>query len=246
MHIFIATPTAGGITTTDYARTLVNATLAIHESGGGYQHLIVDGAEVALARNILANTFLQTPECDAILFIDSDMAVEKKVFKHFLAQEHSIVGAAYSERRIDLEIFAKAMQEKNDIERARALASKYNVRITAGEKNIVDHLCPVIGIGFGCVLIKREVFHDLAKHSLVDELISSRLKSSGVADKAYDFFGRIRLDSGEWLSEDYAFCDRYLKLPDAKIMAYVGAGVSHVGSFNYSAPYMKRLKEGLS
>lgn len=132
MHILIATPTAGGTTTTDYARTLVAATLAIHEAGGTYQHLIVDGAEVVLSRNILTHSFLTNPDFDAILFLDSDMAIEQSVFSHLLGQDEAMIGAAYSERRIDLQQFAKAMHEDDNEPRARALASRFNVRIAPG------------------------------------------------------------------------------------------------------------------
>ena len=80
MRILIATPTAGGITTTAYTQSVVAATVAIHEMGGTYRHLSIDGADVVIARNILAHSFLTDDSCDYVLFIDSDMAVDLAVF----------------------------------------------------------------------------------------------------------------------------------------------------------------------
>ena len=54
----------------------------------------------------------------------------------------------------------------------------------------------------------------------------------------------IKLDNGDWLSEDYAFCNRVRALGDVPLLAYVGAGVGHVGHFTYGGPYVERLKAG--
>ena len=243
MHILIATPSAGGTTTVDYARSLVAATLAIIRSGGSYRHLIVDGAEIVLARNILSQSFLLDSRCTHILFIDSDMAIDQAVFEHMIQQGKPIIGAAYSERKINLDMFAEASKD-HELQTAAALASNFNIRMVAGEKQISNHLCPVNGFGFGCVLIKRCVFETLIQKSLVEQFRSSKLQSVIGDTTAYDFFGKIRLPSGEWLSEDYSFCERVLQANEFELLAYVGDGVGHVGPFRYSAPYIERLKLG--
>lgn len=243
MYILIATPSAGGITTVDYARSLAAATLAITRSGGSYRHLIVDGAEIVLARNLLSQSFLLDSRCTHILFIDTDMAVDQAVFEHMIQQRKAIIGAAYSERKIDMGVFAEA-SKTHAPQTATALASNFNIRIDAGEKQISNHLCPVNGFGFGCVLINRIVFETLIEKSLVEPFRSSKLQSVLGDVPAYDFFGKIKLPSGEWLSEDYSFCERVLQAKDFELLAYVGEGVGHVGPFQYSAPYIERLKLG--
>lgn len=249
MKVFIATPTMGGTASIDYARSLAAATLALSGKGLEYEHFLVDGAEIVFARNILAHRFMSDPRNDAILFVDSDMAIHQGVFEHFLTHfspERPMIGAAYSERRLDLERYFEAMQERADDARARALASRFNVRIESGEKQVKDQLCPVRGFGFGCVLIHRRVFEGLVARSLATPLVSTKFQQIGERGQPYDYFGRLRMASGEELSEDYAFCERVQQLGDVEVHAYVGSGVEHVGPFRYSAPYIERLKEGLT
>jgi hypothetical protein len=105
--------------------------------GGTSRHLSIDGADVVIARNILAHSFLTDDSCDYVLFIDSDMAVDLAVFRRLLKAEVSLIGAAYSERRLNLHTFAAAMAEDDNEGRARALASNFTVRMKPGEKKSV-------------------------------------------------------------------------------------------------------------
>lgn len=244
MRVMIATPTTGGLTTTAYTQSVVAATIAIHERGGTYRHLSIDGADVVIARNILAHAFMKDESCDHILFLDSDMAVEVSVFRHLLDLGAPMVGAAYSERRLDLGAFAKAMAEEENEPRARALASNFTVRMAPGEKNVRNGCCPVDALGFGCVLIAKPVFRALIDRRVVKPFVSSKLQSLGMTDVVHDFFDEIELENGDWLSEDYAFCRRVKALGDVEVLAYVGGGVGHVGAFTYSGPYIERLKAG--
>lgn len=244
MRVMIATPTTGGLTTTAYAQSIVAATIAIHERGGTYRHLSIDGADVVIARNILAHAFMQDESCDHILFLDSDMAVELTVFRHLLGLDAPLVGAAYSERRIDLPAFARAMAEEENEARARALASSYTVRMAPGQKQVRNGCVSVDALGFGCVLIAKSVFTALVERKIVRPFVSSKLKSLGLTGVVHDFFDEIELENGDWLSEDYSFCRRVRQLGDVEVLAYVGPGVGHVGAFTYSGPYIERLKAG--
>ncbi|MEL7463902.1 MAG: hypothetical protein AAFN79_07530 [Pseudomonadota bacterium] len=244
MHVILATPTAGGTMMAAYAQTLISATHAITEAGGTYRLLTVDGADVVISRNLLAHSFLADESATHILFLDNDMAVDAAVFRHFIAQDPPIVGAAYTERRMNLADFHAAMKEEENLPRARALASNYTVRLTPGEKKIRSGMVEATAFGFGCVLIKREVFAALIERKIVAPFVSSKLRESGVEGEIWDFFDEIRLENGDWLSEDYAFCKRVRALGDVPLMAYVGPGVGHVGHFTYGGPYVERLKSG--
>lgn len=244
MRVLIATPTAGGITTTAYTQSVVAATIAIHEAGGTYRHLSIDGADVVIARNILAHSFITDDSCDYILFVDSDMAIDLAVFRHLLKLKAPIVGAAYSERRLNMALFAEAMAEEPDEGRARALASSFTVRMKPGEKKIKGGVLPVDALGFGCVLIHRSVLTALVDREIVTPFISSKVRDLGLQGTVMDYFDEIQLENGDWLSEDFSFCQRVRELGDVEILAYVGAGVGHVGPFTYSGPYIEKLKAG--
>ena len=244
MRVMMATPTAGGTMMSAYAQTLISATIAVHEKGADYRLLTVDGADVVISRNLLAHSFLADEKATHILFLDNDMAIDVAVFRHFLALDVPIVGAAYTERRMNLNAFHEAMVEEDNAPRARALASNYTVRMEPGEKNIRNGTVEALAFGFGCVLIKREVFTSLIERKIVEPFVSSKLKETGVEGTVWDFFDEIKLENGDWLSEDYAFCRRVRELGDVPLLAYVGPGVGHVGHFTYGGPYVERLKAG--
>lgn len=244
MRVMIATPTAGGIVTAAYAQTLTSATLALAEIGASYRLMTVDGADLVMARNLLAHAFLSDREATHILFVDSDMAVETSVLRHLLALDTPIVGAAYAERRMSLEGFHEAMMEAADLPRARALASSFTVRLEPGEQKIRNGCVEAKAFGFGCVLVRREVFAALIARGKVGRFVSAKLQGGGVEGEVWDFFAEIPLETGDRLSEDYAFCRRVRSLGDVPLLAYVGAGVGHVGQFTYGGPYVERLKAG--
>jgi len=242
--VFIATPTAGGTAPIAFSQTLIAATLAIHEAGRSYRFLSIDGAGVVFARNVLSHVFLQDNNCEYILFLDSDMDVDVSVFRFLLAAAKPIVGAIYAKKTINLAQYAKDFAMHNDDRRALAMASDYNVLLTPGEHKVIDNLMQVVAFGFGCVLIHRSVFDALIARGNVAPFVSSGAAGLGLAGTVHDFFGEIRLPSGEVMSEDYAFCSRVDTLEDTPLLGYVGDGVGHVGNFSYSGPFIERLKSG--
>lgn len=244
MRVFIATPTTNGTCMAAYAKSVVEATIALQESGATYRMSTLDGADVVTSRTILTHRFLSDSSCDHILFIDSDMAIDPAVFRHILAQKVPIIGTAYAERSLNLETYHEAMTEADDPARARALASRFTVRMTPGEKRVRDMITEVAAFGFGCVLIQRSVFEALVAGKHVAPYRSSMLRAFGIEDPVWDFFAPIQTDEGTWLSEDYAFCRRVRDLGTIPLRAYIGPGVGHIGQFTYGAPYIERLKAG--
>lgn len=244
MRVMIATPTTNGITTASYSQSLVAATTAITKAGGTYQLLTIDGADVVMARNLLAHRFMADASNTHILFIDSDMAIDLTVFRHLLQQDKPIIGTAYTERQINLVRFAEAMGEENNMRRARALASNFTLRMEPGEKTVRDNLVEVNAFGFGCVLIKREVFEALNESNTITQFRSNRLRDAGLRDTILNYFDPIPVEDGQMLSEDYSFCSRIRQLGRYTLWAYVGPGVGHTGAFTYGAPYVERMKAG--
>ena len=67
----------------------------------------IDSADVARARNGLANMALADDSVTHILFVDSDMAIDTEVFRPFIAFDRAMVGAIFPERALDLECYAE-------------------------------------------------------------------------------------------------------------------------------------------
>ena len=240
--VFIANLSAGGVVTTAFANTLSASIAAIVEFGASWRFMNVDSADVVMARNLLAHTFLQDTSFDYILFIDSDMHIAKNVLQKMFARDVDITGAAYTMRARNWDKFHSSLQSGTDPVKAIAEASSFNVHLIPGDVTVQKGFCKVAAFGFGYVLIKRQLFQRMIDSGVTEPLVCKSLRNAGMSGDAYDFFGLIPQPNGDKLSEDYSFCKRVMNLGDTDIHAYVGKGVSHVGKFEYEASFIEWLK----
>ena len=239
--VFIATPTAGGIVTVAYASTLIATTIALRKRNVGYRYTNFDGSDIVVARNYLANTFLQDKACSHILFVDSDMAVSQELIGKLLDSQKEFIGTIYPERKIDLEAFGSYLLKGYSHKGALASSMRYNIKHFAKDVVIENGMCRVRACGFGCVLIAKPVFEKLIQFQRVGKFVSSLMQRAGYAGEAYDFFGEIAQENGDCLSEDYSFCERVHQLAANEIWAVIGDPVGHVGQFTYGAPYVDKI-----
>lgn len=242
MKVFIATPTVGGIVKTEYASTLMTLVKVLSQIKAQWRYLNFDGADVVMARNFLANYFLQDPTCTHILFIDNDMGISGEVIQRFMTSKRPVLGAIYPKRAINMQTLYDEASSGKPQEQAIALAQDFNVLLGSKQLTIEKGFCKVKGLGFGFVLIQRRVFEDLITQKIVEPLVSGTLKKAGLKGEIYDFFSQIQIENGDWLSEDYAFCHRAAMLDDVDVWAWAGAGISHVGSFVYKATFLDQLR----
>ncbi|MEM8699181.1 MAG: hypothetical protein AAGF44_08420 [Pseudomonadota bacterium] len=238
----IATPTAGEIVTTAYVGSVVAATRVFNGLGWSYVHATFDSADVVLARNYMANLVLSRPEISHLLFLDSDMAVEESVISRYISADRGVVGAIYPERSLDLARYARLSAEGAAPERARAMSLVYNVHLTPGQVRVKGGFCEVEGLGFGCVLIQRQVLERMVETGIAAETSSGKLAQKGMGKVIRDFFSRVQAPDGQWLSEDYAFCQRVRTGLGEPIWGDASGEVGHVGRMTYGAPFLERLK----
>ena len=242
MNALIATPTAGHIVTTSYVQSVVAATLVFHDLGWSYRHSMFDGNDVAYARNYFANLVLQRPELTHLLFIDSDMQVEMPVFRRMIEFDKPIVGTIYTKRGLDWEQYRKLLREGVSDDRAKALASDFNVQLPEGQVQVVNGFCRVKAMGFGCVLIQCSLLERMSEHCATFEMTDAHLARDFSSPRMHDFFSAMEShEAGEFHAEDYWFCRRVLELSDTEIWALADTGIEHVGRYRYSVPFLSGL-----
>jgi hypothetical protein len=239
--VFIGSPTVGGIVTTAYAGTLLAITMVLNKQGDAYRYVNFDGSDIVMARNYLANAFLQDTSASHIMFIDSDMAVPQETLSAVFESGKEFIGVVYPERQLDLEKYGSYLMKGQTHRAALALSLIFNVRHFSESVTVQNGLCRVSGLGFGCVLIARSVFETIVATNGVEKLVSAKLRRAGLTGDAYDFFGEIALESGDHLSEDYSFCERVNRTAACDIWAYIGGTVGHVGQFTYGGSYLDSL-----
>ena len=242
MKVLIATPTVQGTVTSAYARTLVSLTQCLGGLGAAYAFMTIDNADVISARNLLAHAFMQDDSFTHLLFIDSDMAVQPAVMHRLFALQAPIAGVAYPQRRLDLNIFAQAVRDDKELEQAKAVASTFTLRLSRGRKQVRDNIMEVEGLGFGFVLMEKNLMKRLVAAGLARPMSLERFGQTDLVGEMHDFFSELTDADGGRLAEDHAFCERVRLLGDTPVLAYIGPGVGHVGQFIHDAAFVDRLR----
>lgn len=241
LKVLIGTPTAGGVVKTAYPRTVLRAAEAVARAGGTCDLITFDGADLVLARNALAAAAIQRGFTH-LLSLDSDMAVEGAVFDRLIAARRGVVAAIYTERRMDMAIYAAEMAKDGDHRRATALAARFTAAVETGKLQVTNELCRVRHAALGASLIAVPIFHKLTQAGLPTYRYQG-LAAHGLPEETPDWFGRIERAPGEWLSEDYSFCRRCAEA-GIDLWGYVGPGVGHVGEMVYEGAFVEQLKTG--
>jgi len=248
-HVLIATPTAGGVVKSLYATTLLKAALAVKEAGWSVDYVTVDSSYISRARNYFANLLLRQSHFTHLIMIDSDMSFERHIICRLVGSGKPVVAAAYSQRHLDMEVFAQAARNPElTIGDLTALALEYNLQPQlepeARHVKVIDGMCRVNQVALGCAAIRRDAFEILISAGMVRLRPDRFIQRSGLEGPFYDFFGEIMLEDGDSLSEDYSFCKRWRSIPGNEIWAVVDEPIGHVGDMIFSAPYLNRLLQG--
>ena len=248
-HVLVATPTAGGVVKALYGTTLVKAVLALKDAGSNVDFLTVDSSYIAKARNYFAHILLSNPHFTHLLMIDSDMSVDGHVVRRMLRADKPVVATAYSQRRMDMGVLIDAAR-RSDLTPAdlTALALEYNIAPESepGTRavKVANGMCRVRHVALGCSMIRRDAFEALIAAGLAPARPDGYLQRSGFQGPFHDFFGEIRLEDGDMLSEDYSFCRRWLDMEGSEVWAIIDEVIGHIGDMVYGAPYVNRLSQG--
>lgn len=241
-RVFIATPTVAGTVTVAFAQTLIAAILAAQKAGWTFRQAFFDGADVTTARNALANVFYEDQSCTHLLFIDSDMGGDGDLFARLFDFGAAFAGIICTERALDLDVLMEEARKGTSRDRATALASRFVVALPpSGGVEFQKGFCKVEALGFGCVLIRRDVFDSLVDKGIVRKTPSGKLKNRGFADEFHDFFSELSRTDGTRLSEDYSFCAR-AREAGHELWGFGAKAMNHVGSFAYGAAFLDWVK----
>ena len=240
MHVLIATPTAGHVVTTAYVHSLIAATQAFTAAGWQYQHQIFNGADVELARNYLVSELLRDEYLTHILFLDSDMLIDRPVFERLIQADQAIAGAIYTNRQMDWANYSKMIRGGATEGAARATSMRFNVRMLGETIDIRNGWCEVQALGTGCLMIKREVFNTLIRTNGVRQIRNALLESTVGNVTLYDFFTCIMQNDGDKLGEDFSFCKR-ARNSGFQIWGMADVAIGHVGRHDFAARYIDFL-----
>jgi hypothetical protein len=239
-HLFVATPAYGGRVAIEYLHAVVALQAACEQRGiGCHVELLEDDRIIPRARARLAGRFLAHPAATHLLFIDADIGFRPDAAFRLLAAERDVAAGVYPVKHLDWDrIRAAALAGASDLQ---AAGLSYVVRFLPNPGNAVEveaGFAQIAYAGTGFLLIRREV---VARVAEAHPELTAELADEGRTVMVFE--PMIEPETGEYLSEDYAFCRRWRDL-GGEVWADIENPLTHVGHATYSGAVIQALKPG--
>jgi len=235
--IFLATPCYGGLAHIHFMQSVLALQAACIARGVGLQVELGGGdALIPRARATMAAKFLAGPHTH-LLFVDADIGFSPDQVFRLLEADRDLVGGVYPTKRIDWDKVRAAAQA--GLKDLMAASVGYVVRFLPSATNSVElddqGFGPVAYVGTGFMLVKRRAVQAMADAH--PELAAGMHDMGGGEPVVMMFETMIEPETGEYLSEDYAFCRRWRDL-GGQVFADFGTRLAHVGHAVYVGSLM--------
>lgn len=242
--IYLATPAYGGLVYIHYAQSLLTLQAACASRGVRLRTEMMGGeALIQRGRARLLAKFLHETDASHILFCDADIGFAPENLWRLLKSGHDVVagvapakGLNWEKARLAALAGAKNLQTAAQIYVVRFLPTPDNsVQVDGG-------FARVAYCGTGFMLISRK-----AAQAVVDAHPELTAKMGDMAEGGRDavmvFDTLIEPGTGEYLSEDYAFCRRWRDL-GGEIWVDLESPLTHVGTGTFSGAAIHALRKG--
>ena len=243
--IYLATPCYGGAVLLQFMQAVLALQDACRERGIGlYVDLMGGDALITRARSRLAARFLAHPEATHILFCDADIGFSPQNVFRLLEADKPMIAAVCPLKHIDWDrARAAAKAGAPDL---MAASVGYVVRFLPTPDSSVeveDGIAKVAYGGTGFLMIQRA-----AMQRIVDAHPELKAKMGDMGDRLADeavmvFETMIEPETGQYLSEDYAFCRRWRDL-GGEIWADMESRLTHVGHAAYAGSLVEAMRPG--
>ena len=233
--IFLVTPCYGGLTTIAYMSSVLALQRACIERRTGLQVELGGGdALISRARGVMAGKFLEHTTHSHLLFIDADIGFKPESVFRLLDADRDVVGGVYPAKRVHWDKAKRAFESgASDVP---AASYNYVVRYIPHPENRVEvdeqGFGPVAYIGTGFMLIRRQALQRVADAHPELRAKHGDMNGAAVPEAPMVFETMIEAETGEYLSEDYAFCRRWRDL-GGEIFADFETRLMHVGHAAY-------------
>ncbi len=238
--IFLATPCYGGMASINYMRSVLDLQAACAERGVGLEVFLGGGdALITRARGVMAGKFLNETRHSHLFFVDADIGFRPENVFRLLDHDADIVGGVYPTKNIDWAKTRAAAQA--GLKDLQAASVGYVVRFIPSPTNSVelddDGFGRVSYVGTGFMMIKRQALARICAAHPELRARQSDMTGAVVSEAVMIFDTLIEPETGEYLSEDYAFCRRWRDL-GGEIKADFRSRLTHVGHTTYSGSLM--------
>lgn len=221
IKLHFCTPCYGGQISEVTFSSYINFTVFAMKNGINFQlDTLSNESNINRGRNSLAAKFLGS-DCSHLMFVDSDIQFSNVDIVKLVNHDLDVVGGLYPQK---------------------TLPAKYVVNTVPNSERRGD-LVQVDTLGTGFILIRRSVFEKMI-HSGVAQKYRDDIGLGGKFDNfTYNFFPTQIDDTGQYLTEDWAFCRNWRSL-GGDIWADTSIELTHVGYHRFagSLEELEKLK----
>lgn len=219
IRLLVATPLYDGAQA-DYLRAVVGLTGAAQRAGVECAFAwLSNNASISRARNVLTGAFLQS-NATHMMFVDGDIGFSPDEVIDCLVRMQAdpalaVMGAPCPKRTINWQLVAAAAAKGLAAGNPAALeqyAGVFALDLLDPQASFrLDQPTELARLGTGLMIIRRDVFESLCqRHPELRYVPDALDRESGlVGDTLYALFQPLTdPDSGQMMSDDYAFCRR--------------------------------------
>ncbi len=205
-NVMLATPCYGGLVTQVYMQSVMALTTEASRIGLPLSlALLGQDALITRSRNTLVARFLRS-QATHLLFVDADIAFAPGDVLRLLGHRREVIGAPYPVRQHVWD--ASTMSQVRAGEPVAFAALRY-VGEPSGEMT-ADGLLPARYAGTGFLLIARTALEKLIAAYPETRCRHNHVAARTEAEEAWALFDcLIDRNTGDYLSEDFAFCARF-------------------------------------
>ncbi len=243
---FVATPNHGGVLTSVYVRSLLGLVNAAWTHGFAMQTRFLDGDSlIPRARNRLVAEFMADTRWTHLFWIDADIGFEPEAALRLLLAGREVVAGVYPQKTDawpsdGLHAALPAGSTRADFE-ARYARFPFNP-LDGTHAADADGFVEVLDAPTGFMLIARGVFDRLAA-ARPDLRYTPEAVAGGPPDTRahYRFFDVLaEPGNGHYLSEDFAFCQRWRSI-GGQVHVDTRSRLVHQGAHGYGGDFGRSL-----
>ena len=258
VKLLVCTPCYGGQCYTGYLRSTIGLVQLLTQLGIEHEIYTLDSESlITRARNSMSARFIGDESFTHLLFIDADITYNPQTVLRLLMSKKQVCGACYPKKVLNWDkvrenvINNKNKGLTNDELLAKSLDYVVNVVAEGNEDvksvNIQNGFVRVSNLGTGFLLIERSVF-DIMVAKYPEQNYENDIEGYDIPQTKGNFYlffdTMVHPESKRYLSEDYAFCQKWINC-GGEIYMDIFSPLIHTGWFNYKGFVLKSLEDNI-
>lgn len=227
-RLLVATPVGGGVVAHEYLHGLQALAARLSELGWSMDYVSKPDGLVTRSRNSFASQVVRSDSLTHLLMLDADVVLPPEGIERLVTSGHDVVGCVVPLRDVSWTRVREHLDKDPSAspDELRAISASYAVNFEHG-RTALDGFIPVKHIGSAGMLISRTALVALANSDKVGRA-ERGLPAADGRDDGWGFFDPFIDAEGSYLSEDYAFCERWHSL-GGEVWADIRTPTRHFG-----------------